>query len=340
VKVCSEHGGVKGGGGGKENDLPLLQDPEVYAMLLQLYDGICEWEEDSGTPVLHVVWAKFLCFCLAKFEPWVREHVLVEGEVEEEEEEKEEVHEGRAAVMEVGGLDCVKRKKPGRIASKGSTESTTGKNGTEEKGAPVNGTNDEEKIKSAIHLLEIKVGGQSQNEAPNPNIAALAQACGESILNPEYLISGGEPFATQRSASPSNNTSLDTRVDVNEFLSSKSNGSPFPGMTMDSLLKADSPSDMMLCKDKSATNGTQTDNNKTDENENVDRVQERVERPHLKLHSAKMRGMKDLLTAAKLNSSAIKLQLTAQSQVSLKHSKVSSEYEGRFPRKRARRERE
>ncbi|XP_060711370.1 menin [Hemiscyllium ocellatum] len=41
-------------------------------------------------------------------------------------------------------------------------------------------------------------------------------------------------------------------------------------------------------------------------------------------HSEKMKGMKELLTALKINSSAIKLQLTAQSQVQLKKLKLSS----------------
>lgn len=38
-------------------------------------------------------------------------------------------------------------------------------------------------------------------------------------------------------------------------------------------------------------------------------------------HSEKMKGMKELLSAAKINSSAIKLQLTAQSQVQMKRQK-------------------
>ncbi|EMP25835.1 Menin [Chelonia mydas] len=40
--------------------------------------------------------------------------------------------------------------------------------------------------------------------------------------------------------------------------------------------------------------------------------------------SEKMKGMKELLVAAKINSSAIKLQLTAQSQVQMKKQKVSA----------------
>uniref|UniRef100_A0A452IPZ8 Menin n=1 Tax=Gopherus agassizii TaxID=38772 RepID=A0A452IPZ8_9SAUR len=48
------------------------------------------------------------------------------------------------------------------------------------------------------------------------------------------------------------------------------------------------------------------------------------EGPVLTFQSEKMKGMKELLVAAKINSSAIKLQLTAQSQVQMKKQKVSA----------------
>uniref|UniRef100_UPI003CE5C963 Menin n=1 Tax=Homo sapiens TaxID=9606 RepID=UPI003CE5C963 len=47
------------------------------------------------------------------------------------------------------------------------------------------------------------------------------------------------------------------------------------------------------------------------------------EGPVLTFQSEKMKGMKELLVATKINSSAIKLQLTAQSQVQMKKQKVS-----------------
>ncbi|XP_067831650.1 menin [Heptranchias perlo] len=46
--------------------------------------------------------------------------------------------------------------------------------------------------------------------------------------------------------------------------------------------------------------------------------------PCVTFHSEKMKGMKELLIALKINSSAIKLQLTAQSQVQMKKQKLSS----------------
>ena len=59
----------------------------------------------------------------------------------------------------------------------------------------------------------------------------------------------------------------------------------------------------------------------------------------MRLHSVKMRGLKGLLCAEKLNTSAIQLQLTAQSQTEVKKGKVGEDDSGGGGRpKRARRE--
>jgi menin len=85
----------------------------------------------------------------------------------------------------------------------------------------------------------------------HPSIAALAEACSETLLNPSYLLRGvGNPFADNASCLPAVAT------------------------------------------------------------ETVD-----DHRPSLRLHSRKMAGLKEVLLAEKLNTSAISLQLTAQSQV-------------------------
>merc|ERR1711936_1309438 len=57
---------------------------------------------------------------------------------------------------------------------------------------------------------------------------------------------------------------------------------------------------------------------------------------NLRLHSAKMGALKDLLQAEKMNASALHLQLTAQTQTEVKKHRTSLESEGRS--KRARRE--
>lgn len=54
-----------------------LQDPSCFANLLRFYDGICKWEEDSPTPVLHVGWATFLVQSLGRFDAQVRQQVTL-----------------------------------------------------------------------------------------------------------------------------------------------------------------------------------------------------------------------------------------------------------------------
>ena len=334
-------------------------------MLLQLYDGICQWEEDSSTPVLHVGWAKNLCFSLGKFEAQARESLEVYADGEEDEDEEQEDRETGERLNGVDEIDgkvgLLKHKRGRRLASIEANQ----KIGLTPDGKAVNGSSDEDKIRNTIQELESKVGAaENSNDAPNPNIAALAQACGDAILNPEYLLSGGEPFTSASLSTPNNASATvtaalttasttvtttgtstspfasgtDTRLDLNEFLSTKTNSSPFCGMTMDSMLKAESPADMLICKthaDRHAAfiapgTPSATGSERSTPAMNIGQA------AHLTLHSMKMKGLKSLLTATKLNASAIKLQLTAQSQVQLKHSKVSSEYQ--LPRKRARRD--
>ncbi|EFX68372.1 hypothetical protein DAPPUDRAFT_63144, partial [Daphnia pulex] len=46
----------------------ILKDSECFAHLLRFYDGICQWEEGSCTPVLHIGWAKPLVNTISKFD--------------------------------------------------------------------------------------------------------------------------------------------------------------------------------------------------------------------------------------------------------------------------------
>ena len=358
-------------------DPPLLQDPECYKLLLKLFDGICLWEEDSSTPVLHVGWARSLVFSLNKFDSRVRKDLDVHAEGVEDDDDEGEGKDGEdtprepkrkqwpkrrdSALAELKRLEEqgeVRKRRPGRPPKKKATPETLSK--VEAEGSPgvessVNGRakpsnqsqdlsaeSEEDQIKSTIQELASKVGEESQDDAPNPNMVALAQACGESILNPEYLLGGGEPFTTSTSSSATTTSTAAVStgaVDYNEFLSSRSNGTSFPGLTMDSMLRADSPSG------SSCLGGPGGQRSET-ASSHGSRCSSRQGPPDvaapgsmgLMLRSAKMKGMKDLLLAEKLNTSAIKLQLTAQSQVSLKHSKVLSEYDFGMPRKRSRRE--
>ncbi|KAG8437812.1 hypothetical protein GDO86_008498 [Hymenochirus boettgeri] len=68
-----------------------LQDPLCFANLLRFYDGICKWEEDSPTPVLHVGWATFLVQSLGRFDAQVRQQVtLLSSDSSNEDDDSED----------------------------------------------------------------------------------------------------------------------------------------------------------------------------------------------------------------------------------------------------------
>nr|CAD7439136.1 unnamed protein product [Timema bartmani] len=213
----------------------ILKDPECFAHLLRFYDGICQWEEGSATPVLHIGWAKPLVNTISKFDAEVRAQVIIE-------------------------------------------EGVSGHSGVSDKDSP-----------RCINNNYCK----EEERQLHPTIAALAAACGEKILNPDFLLQGGgEPF-------------VEAKVELK-----KEGGEDTPSPPSTS-----AQDNSQGCQEVGAG------------------------RPRITLHSQKMRGLKDLLLAEKLNTHAISLQLTAQSQVQVgkKTRGEPSEMAGPRP-KRSRRE--
>ncbi|XP_037272494.2 menin 1 isoform X2 [Rhipicephalus microplus] len=210
-------------------DGSLLQDPSCFAHLLRFYDGLCAWEEGSATPVLHIGWARPLVGTIAKFPASVRSAVSVHASTGDEEE---------------GAKQKNNKDAPPSVSKE---ESKKGSETSSQDGLMADGKlpKEEDFLKSLENQL-----GQS-NGPPHPDIVALAAACAENILNPDYLLGCGEPFSTKNGN--------------NGKSGSRSSG------------------------DGGAAAVT--------------------------LSSQKMAGLKDLLLAEKLNTSAIQLQLTAQSQV-------------------------
>lgn len=310
----------------------ILYDPECYANFLRFYDGICEWEEDSKTPVLHITWAKQLVNSLSKFDPSVRKLVHltnVDGDMSSSSESSEDESTEEREVVQDENRNQKKRIK-GRKRKHSAEEDNSG--------TKVNGEKKSSKSMSDIEELVSKVEDDSHSE-PNPNIEALAQACGESILNPEYLLGNGEPFTAVSTTSVVTSSS-DTRVDLQEFLSTKSSGSPFMGMSVDSMLKAESPSDMIIYKKQQQfSNGVMTPVSECSPvPTEPDEDPANFEPVTLCLKSHKMLGLRKIFSSEKCNYSAIQLQLTAQSQVHFKNHKRSTEFDLALARKRPRRE--
>jgi len=55
----------------------VLNNPQCYAYVLLIYDGLCLWEEDGTTPVLHIKWAKHFINSISKFDDSVRTRLII-----------------------------------------------------------------------------------------------------------------------------------------------------------------------------------------------------------------------------------------------------------------------
>nr|SVE74104.1 EOG090X0424 [Daphnia barbata] len=201
----------------------ILKDSECFAHLLRFYDGICQWEEGSCTPVLHIGWAKPLVNTISKFDSQVRRHVVI-------------------SCSEVTEEDTLAMKPPAKEPEK-------------------------EELRIDKH-----VGGKTAEQKARLGstvLAALTDLCGRTVLSPAFFLGPDMKTGSYTQAIHSLNIS-GTAASV------------------------DSPVKMM-------------------------------NKPKLYLRSHKMAGLKDLLLSEKLNTHAISLQLTAQSQVQLGGRKLRGE---------------
>ncbi|XP_014091001.3 menin [Bactrocera oleae] len=272
----------------------ILRDSEVFANLLRFYDGICQWEEDSLTPILHIGWAKPLVNNITKFDYDIRSQVVIK--VPEDDE-------------------VTYTKKSSEATTSSLREDTTPNEvpKVEKKHVVVDVKKDEPNscsINNSNFKKEDKTSGDVKKTDITATLADLTAACGEKILNPDFLLQGGgEPFAEQKKH-------LEQRQNV-------CNNDPTNGLKN------------VPNKDTVVTNVVQMEisntNDKLEENEkescaeikthsltDEDPFEFMMKRPVITLYSQKMKGLKDLLLAEKLNTHAISLQVTAQSVASKK----------------------
>lgn len=136
------------------------------------------------------------------------------------------------------------------------------------------------------------------NDTVISSLEALTAACGEKILNPDFLLQGGgQPFADQQ------------QIDVKPVVDEKS---------VNVKKEIDSKSGETSEREKSKDKDNLTPQISTEISAPVYEPPEDVivpKRPTITLYSRKMKGIRDLLLAEKLNTQAISLQVTAQSQV-------------------------
>ncbi|XP_794534.2 menin [Strongylocentrotus purpuratus] len=284
------------------------KDPECYGFYLRLYDNICKWEEGSSTPVLHITWAKHFVASVTKFDSSIRDRLdvrLIDAEGKEEVEEKDKDNEEEMKEEE------------------DEEEESESKKAVNDKEEDIN--------KNVVSAPDEADGCGKKGKAENEGERS------EDNINPELF---SDPFA---------GTGLlwDTKTEFSDFLSTRSNGSAFPGMTLESLMKAESPAEMafqrrlksQLSQDDNDNAQGQSDSKQNEEgddedDETKDELEDSINLPpqpvpKILLRSAKMKGLRGILTStSKLNTAAIHLQLTAQSQVQVgKRIRSTNDYE-------------
>jgi menin len=149
-------------------------------------------------------------------------------------------------------------------------------------------------IDKAISIDGHHVESDDDNEDRNSEIAALAHGCCDKLLNPEFLRGSGKPFFDHQSQHQLVSVVAKTQMDLSEFTGGSSCLSPSAKQTA-------------ICDMSLGQYGVSTV------------LSAGALTPVVNLRSVKMKEIKNLLVARKLNSNAITLQLTAQSQVHLKH---------------------
>lgn len=165
-----------------------------------------------------------------------------------------------------------------------------------------------------------------------PSLEELTVACGEKILNPDFLLhGGGVPFTDPLSEDGESkiNGNYDTKSEdsmksprIEERVFSPKGSLASPGSIASPPSAAstldDNRSEIMK-SEEDHSNDTNNNNGRADPLDDYDL--QTPKKPIISLKSRKMRGLKELLLAEKLNTNAISLQITAQSHIGGKKSR-------------------
>lgn len=261
----------------------VLKDPECFSYLLKFYDGICCWEEGSATPVLHIGWAKAMVSSCSKFEGQVRKKVEIPTEKDEEEDDEDDDDDDDSK-------GSANEQVPDMVADEEEEESSSVEliNNNYKKVQSNLSTGDQVECDTTDKLSESSVSCDGDHDDPelvayvSPELMnQLSEGCKDRVLNVDFLLG-------------------------------KTRHSPFLG--------PDSPAAQGLLANphkylrRFHSRLLPSGKTKPDLSNNTSPFVSDRPKVALTLHSAKMRGLKSLLSTDKLNTSAIQLQLTAQSQ--------------------------
>lgn len=289
-----------------------------YRDLLEFYDGLCQWEQGSKYPLLHIGWAKSFISCLNKFPVEVRTRIQVLAPIDGQDQvqagnvmdtAKEDHHhddnENDDDVEE--GLSSSSAMTRARTSSMSSRQSRVRTSSTSKKTTATTTTE---------VLLDMK---------------QLASKCGESLLNRAFLLGhSDQPLLSSSQCPLSDNTvssaaavqpQLSPLAVANDVTADSTNvedgGQEVVTSTLTSI-KCSSPNTKETTRP--SLDGVKETIALTLGEEQKLRLKERQEEDHqvtCRLASNKMTALKDLLTSSrnKLNASAIQLQITAQSSL-------------------------
>lgn len=251
----------------------------IFFLFYRFYDGICQWEEGSQTPILHIGWAKPLVTTISRFDCDIRSQVIINLARDDD-----DVHKCAAAAAEL-------------IAESNNNVTT---------------------LNNSKPSLATTMDDKSSNkEAVISSLEALTAACGEKILNPDFLLQGGgQPFADQQNQqnnlllNNNDNTDVSERKPLKNETKEIGETSDLQQIPMDCLTTSTLP-DVVQAATAAVSIIKQPIIPTYEPPEDI----EMPKRPIITLYSRKMKGIRDLLLAEKLNTHAISLQVTAQSQV-------------------------
>ncbi|XP_055840071.1 menin isoform X2 [Episyrphus balteatus] len=147
----------------------VLRDSEVFANILRFYDGVCQWEEESSTPILHIGWAKPLVNTISKFDYDIRSQVVINVLDECENPNSEDIKQN---------LTCTYAIKRNTLQNENKL---------------FEGNNNSITCREKSIIADCK--DDAKSEIPT-TLADLTAACGEKILNPDFLLQGGGQLFT------------------------------------------------------------------------------------------------------------------------------------------------
>ena len=307
----------------KADDPKVQGDPICYAHILRFYDGICCWEEGSTTPVMHIGWAKPMVSTCTKFEAKIRKRVELPPEA------------GNAPATAAATSSAAETDISNNDAS---SEDELWVNNNyyktfENKDCDHDEEDDDDNRiatspdSSGLSPVPSQTGCTTiingSSSAKDQVLSLLSEYCHSKVLNLDYLLGlSRQPFSkplptksattcpptTGSSATPSPSTSL-----KRPHLLSGSSCITTSASSTGSMLSPSGASDTSTTSSMTAS------------------------KIMLRLFSAKMVGLKDLLSSEKLNTNAIQLQLTALSQLTTSKTSTSDSDFGGRP-KRSRRE--